>query len=171
MNFKDFLAQYNNKFWDFDKVYGNQCVDLVQFWVKNLGLSPLTGGYAYLMYYNFDSSKYTRIPNGPDDIPKEGDIPIWSWYYNYAGGHIGIATGKGDVWSFECFEQNDPSYSNSHLKTYKYDYVLGWLRPKNYNPTPLPLTDTQKLSQIKIWRNDTTIPDSDFRYKVKTLLV
>lgn len=36
-------------------------------------------------------------------------------------------------------------------------------------PTPV-LTDQQKLAQIKTWGLDTTIPDSDFRYKVKTLI-
>lgn len=37
--------------------------------------------------------------------------------------------------------------------------------------TPAPvLTDSQKLAQIKTWVGDSGIADSDFRYKVKTIL-
>lgn len=171
MKFQDFFNWFNGYSVDFDGKYGAQCYDLIQTWnVSWLGLPFIAGAYAYQIYNNYDPKYYTRIANGPNDIPQEGDIIVWSWYYNYAGGHTGIATGKGDVWSFEAFVQNDPTGTVSHLKTYKYDYVLGWIRPKNYNPTPLPLTDSQKLAQIKVWKNDKTIPDSDFRYKVGTIL-
>ena len=98
INFKDFFNQFNNQSVDFDGVYGAQCFDLIQEWnVDWLGNPFIPGAYAYQIYNNYDPSKYIRIANGPNDIPREGDIIVWSWYYNYAGGNTGIATGKGDV--------------------------------------------------------------------------
>ena len=167
ITFKDFLDEFNNQSVDYDGVYGSQCFDLIQEWNVDWLNNPfIPGAYAYQIYNNYNPQKYTRIANGPNDVPKEGDIVVWSWYYNYAGGHTGIATGKGDVWSFECFEQNDPTGTVSHLKTYKYDYVLGWIRAKNYNPTPPPIL-TKEQQMLKII--NTPISDPDFRNKVRTI--
>lgn len=164
LTYKQFFDQYNGKYWDFDSAWGNQCFDLIQFWAKNLNIPPITGAYAYQIYNTADTKYFTKIPNGPNDVPREGDIIVWSWYYNYAGGHTGVATGKGDVWSFECFEQNDPTGSNSHLRTYKYDQVIGWIRPKNYTTQPVLTKEQQMLKII-----NTQITDTDFRNKVRTI--
>jgi len=167
LNFQDFFNKYNGKFLDFDGFYGPQCVDLVQYWSQNLGGPRFTGNAWQL--YTQAGVFYTQVPNPPIGGPKQGDIVVWAYSYNYAGGHTGIATGKGvstgasTDW-FECFEQNDPTGKPCQLKNYNFNNVLGWLHQKTV------MTDTQKLAQIKIWRNDTTIPDSDFRYKVGTII-
>ena len=168
LTFSEFLNKYKGKWVDFDGYYGAQCVDLVQYWAKNLGY-PAFWGDAYQIYQQAGNN-YIQVPNPPIGGPKEGDIVVWAYSYNYGGGHVGIATGKGvstglsSDW-FECFEQNDPTGKPCQLKNYNFNSVLGWLHPKI-----ITLTDSQKLSQIKTWANDTTIPDSDFRYKVNQLL-
>jgi prefoldin subunit 5 len=43
-----------------------------------------------------------------------------------------VATGVGDTKTFQAFSQNDPTGSKCVLKTYNYDYVLGWLHFKNW---------------------------------------
>jgi hypothetical protein len=169
----DFITKYNNKYVEVvDPTNYAQCFDLVLQWCVELGIPKTIFPFlnAYQIYTGFGTQQaqyFTRHVNGPNDIPKEGDILVWGNSYNYAGGHTGIFK-SGDVWTLNAFEQNDPTKTPSHLKIYNYNYILGWLRPKVYHQQ---LTDSQKLAKIKSWVNDTTIPDSDCRAKIKQLLV
>jgi hypothetical protein len=166
MTFNEFLTKWNNQYCEVvDPNNKYQCFDLVVAWTDTLGLPrTFNFAYAYQIYASFGPSQavyFDRIYNGPSAAPKEGDIVVWDWYYNYAGGHTGVATGKGVTtgaytdW-FECFEQNDPLRSNCHLKTYSYSHVMGWLRPKNYN---LSLTWEQKGQQTITILKTTMTPD------------
>ena len=135
--FKDFLTKYNNQYVERVDVNAlNQCFDLAIAWCEWLGLpiSIFSGLIAAHQIYNSPTKvtkdNFTLIPNTPDAVPQAGDIVVWSPFYNGGPGHVGIATGKGDTNSFECFEQNDPTGSKSHVKTYNYGSVLGWLRYK-----------------------------------------
>ena len=161
--FNAFFNQYNNKFVDFDGYYGAQCFDLVQYWSRYIGGFRFGGMYAKEIF-NQPGSFYTQVVNTPDAIPIVGDIVVWGGGYNGGAGHTGIATGKGDVNTFECFEQNDPVGSPSHLRVYNYDFVIGWLRPK---VTPLSDSDYIKLIKGKINSN---ISDTDFRNWTRKLL-
>jgi len=160
----EFIANNNGKKVDFDGYYGAQCVDLVQYWSQNLG-GPRFWGDAYQIYSQAGSF-YTQIPNPPVGGPKEGDIVVWAYQYNWGGGHVGVATGKGvstganSDW-FEVFEQNDPTGDPCKLKKYDYGNVLGWLHPKNYQP----LTKEQQMLQII----NTQISDTEFRNKTRTI--
>lgn len=167
----DFITKYNGKEVDFDGYYGAQCVDLVQYWAQNLGGSPFWGDTYQI--YSQAGTFYVQIPNPPVGGPKEGDIVVWAYTYNWAGGHVGIATGKGistgaaTDW-FECFEQNDPTGSACQLKTYPFNSVMGWLRPKNYPPVT-HLTDTQKIQAINSII-ETQISDTQFRNSTREIL-
>lgn len=161
--FKDFLAKYNNQY--VERVDSNaifQCFDLAIAWCEWLGLpiSIFSGLIAAHQIYNSPTKvtkdNFTLIPNTPDAVPKAGDIVVWSPFFNGGPGHVGIATGKGDTNSFECFEQNDPTGSKSHVKVYNYGSVLGWLRYKlaiqtqTMNPEQLPTTLTNHRSDWKV---------------------
>lgn len=165
----EFINQNKGKKLDWDNYYGPQCVDLVQYWVNNLGYSPFWGD-AWQIYQQAGKD-YTQIANPPIGGPQEGDIVVWSYSYNYAGGHVAIATGKGQStgkatdW-FEVFSQNDPFNSACALKTYSFSNVVGWLRPKNYK---VKLTDSEKIVKINN-KIETQISDTDFRNYVRELL-
>lgn len=177
----DFINQNNGKYISILSP-GKQCFDLVVKWTNNLNIphypnnpSPFPYANAYQIYMDFGSfqSRYfTRIANPPVGIPKEGDIVVWAYSYNYAGGHTGVATGKGvstgasSDW-FECFEQNDPIGKPCQLRNYSFNNVLGWLRPRNY---VVSLTDSQKLEQIRKYVLDNSISREDFYQKVKQLI-
>lgn len=143
--FKDFLTKYNGTFVEkVDLTNLNQCVDLIIAWVEFLGLPTNTFAglmYAYEMWSPSTAAaaqKFDYILNTPDAVPQWGDIVIWDKAYNGTAGHVGIATGNfSDTNKFQCFEQNDPTGSNSHLKDYNYNHVIGWLRYKG----PLPQSD------------------------------
>lgn len=136
MIFDDFLSENNNKFVEIvDPDSPFQCFDLVVAWCDELLIPRVLGFYfAYQIFTDFSDNVqglyFDRIVNTPDAIPQRGDIVVWDKNYNGTAGHTGIATGKGDLDTFECFEQNDPTGSNSHLTVYEYNWVLGWLRPK-----------------------------------------
>jgi hypothetical protein len=177
MTYTDFLAQNNGKPVEVvDPTNLDQCFDLAVAWCMAMGLpSSIFNGCLYAKQIWTPSTtlavqKFNYIDNTPTNVPQQGDIIVWSGYYQSwwggGAGHTGIATGNGDVNTFECFEQNDPTGTYSHLRWYNYNCVLGWLRLK----PQVVLTDTQKVAQIKTWANS-TIADSDFRYKVKTLLI
>lgn len=130
MTYQELYNQYNGQ-----KGVGNtpqnlgQCVGLVEVFIRGNGLDQVWGD-AKDLYANAPEDSFLKIPNTPTAIPQQGDIIIWSGDYNGGAGHTGIATGKGDVNTFDCFEQNDPLGSACHVKTYNYAYVTGWLRFK-----------------------------------------
>lgn len=144
--FDKFLADNNNTFVErVDSTNRNQCFDLAIYWCEYLGLPKnIFSGLlnAYQIYTNptaITKENFTLIPNTPTGIPQKGDIVVWSNKYGPAG-HVGIATGTGDTKTFDCFEQNDPTGSNSHIKKYTYTAVLGWLRFKgNINSSDTPM--------------------------------
>ena len=128
---QDFLTKFNGQ-----QGVGNtsenkgQCVGLVCVWVDTLGF-PHIWGNACDLFANADEQFFDKILNTPEAIPQAGDIVVWSAKFNGTVGHTAIATGTGDINTFETFEQNDPLGSNCHLKTYKYTSVIGWLRPRS----------------------------------------
>ena len=166
--FTDFITKYNSRYVEVvDPNAYAQCFDLVLQWCIELGIPknifPFANAYQIYTNYGPNQSVYfDRIYNSPDAIPKEGDILVWGNSYNYAGGHTGIYK-SGDIWTFTAFIQNDPFKTPSHLKTYNYNYVLGWLRPRNYS---LPLTCDQKEKLLKEKVNS-PLSDTDFRSWVR----
>jgi hypothetical protein len=163
--FDQFFKQFNGYGLDFDHAYGNQCFDLIQEWNVNwLGNPFIPGGYARQIL-DADRPGYTRVWNGPVNSPQKGDIVVWGGNYNGGPGHTGVATGKGDANTFECFVQNDPLGSVCHLKTYSYFAILGWLQPKTTNP--VPLTYQQMVDQI---RTLGSLPADQYKTKVMQIV-
>ena len=125
----------------------NQCFDLAIAWCEYLGLPLFVFSglkYAYQIWSpstTVAGNNFEYILNTPDAVPQAGDLIVWAKVFNGTGGHVGIATGNfSDTTKFQCFEQNDPTGNNSHLKDYNYNHVLGWLRFKE-SPTNNALTE------------------------------
>jgi hypothetical protein len=135
MTVDDFINLFNGHFCDWDGAYGNQCADLVQFYSKAIGGPVFTGNA--VAFYSQPGSFFTQVPNTPTGVPIKGDIVVWNGSYNGGPGHVGISTGKGDTNTFEVLEQNDPTGSNCHLRTYNYNYITGWLHPKTLPTNPV----------------------------------
>jgi len=138
-----FIARWYNRFADWDGVYGSQCFDLIQFWSAELQGGWIPGLLAKDIMDQF-LPNYEKIWNSPDNIPQAGDIVVWGGGINGGLGHTAIATGKGDVWTFQVFSQNDPVGSPCIYRTYTYSYVRGWLRRKVVAP-PTPNADEYVL--------------------------
>lgn len=165
----EFITKWNNKPADFDNYYGPQCVDIVQFWVQNLGIPPLVGDPAYTIWNNYDPKYFTRIDNGLINSPQPGDIVIWKPGYNGGFGHIGIAVDAG-VFSFRAFEQNDPLNSYCHTQSYSYGLfsnggIYGWLHPKALDK--ITAEEFRKRVNEKV---ETQITDTAFRNWIREQL-
>ena len=125
-----FFDRYNGECVDFDGEYGNQCMDLVEFYNRDVVGAPQIGGDAIDAWSYYPDRFYYQIENGPGDVPQIGDIMIWSTDYGDGAGHIAICH-DADMSSFTSFDQNWPTGSCCHFQYHEnYDGVIGWLRPK-----------------------------------------
>jgi hypothetical protein len=157
-SFDSFFTLFNLTLVDFDDYYGDQCVDLVQFYSRFLGGPRFTGDAIDLA--NQIGGFYTWEANTPTNTPPKGAIVVFGEPYGRYiddkgvtrfNGHCGIATGIKDVNSCELFEQNDPNGSNCHTKVYAYDGCLGWLIKKETpieSVTEITPSDVNTLDKV-----------------------
>ena len=134
MTLDQFINKYKGIGVDFDGHYGDQCVDLIRQYIKEVLVQPqprgVTGAKDFWANYETDQNlnKYfTKIPNTPDGVPQKGDIIIWGAYGNY--GHIAIIN-WANASQFQALSQNDPIGSKTVLKNYSYKSILGWFHPE-----------------------------------------
>ena len=136
-SYDDFIKEVNGKSFDFDKVAGIQCVDLLKKYLKECFNLNVPNGFGNAIdYYNDYNNKklltnnFERIPNTPSFIPKKGDIMVWNEKRGKGAGHVAICTGEGDIKNFYSYDLN--WNGSKSVKKVKHDYknVLGVLRYK-----------------------------------------
>ena len=134
---------------DYDGAYGNQCVDLANFYCDFIGAPKIPCGYAYQMWNNFDPNSYTKIANHRELVARAGDIVIWDIAINGYAGHVAIATGEGNIDWFESLDQNWNSSVCTKVR-HNWNLVLGVLRPKTVtdNAPADPKTRTLAFDQV-----------------------
>ena len=136
MNFEQWAKSNLGKSIDWDGVYGVQCVDLVNHYIKNvLGINPVMIGNAIEFYNKRNTSSFLKnnfdwISNTPDFIPKKGDIGVFKTKSGF--GHICVCTGEGTTSYFYSYDQNYPSSKHEPMTKIRHTYpnFLGVLRPK-----------------------------------------
>jgi hypothetical protein len=143
---------------DFDGKYGNQCVDLFRFYLRDVLNVPQPGGVrgAKDLAKNYDPKNFRWVKNvkGDGKVPNPGDIVIWDGDF----GHVGVAIEANPKANyFYSFDINFPqqgylddkgnfigtgvAHKQKHLWT---EAILGWLQPlKNDKPinTQPPTSD------------------------------
>src|SRR3990167_3973703 len=97
---------------------GGECFDVVAYFTDLLGMPDYPGNptpFPYVPAYeiytrfgNFQQQYFDRIANGLTNTPVEGDVVVWGPNYNGGVGHVAVASGVGNVLSFQVFSQNDP---------------------------------------------------------------
>ena len=134
MKLKDFIKKYEGKSVDFDGVYSSQCVDLFNQYIKEIwGIKePIKEFPVASAYQLFDKAKakpnFITQLNGPNDVPKAGDVIIWNQGVG-PHGHVGIYV-DGDVMKFNCFEQNWNNIQKCVKNSHSYNHITGWFRLK-----------------------------------------
>ena len=137
--YDQFFNQWNNKPCEVsDPTNKEQCMDLAFAWcdAREIPRIAIAHLYAYQVYSVPTEDTYLhfyRIPNTPRMIPKVGDLIVWTYAFNNSAGHIGVVhhTPAPNLNKVTVFQQNDPIYSDCHLKEYNYTNVAGFLRPMN----------------------------------------
>ncbi len=80
------------KYWDFDGYYQKQCVDLFNFYYKQLtGVSPYARGYGVegaKDLWNVATDVFTKIPDSNKLIPQPGDVLIYGRTWGKGYGHV-----------------------------------------------------------------------------------
>ena len=140
MTYAEFVNRYNGQSIDYDGVYGAQCVDLAKFYLRDVyGISPGAWGDAHA-YWNSTNpailAKFDKVANGATNVPKQGDILVYSQNTPGSGGagHIEIFDRKTGPGKYVSFSQNwGGAYAHMVEHTDNYKYVLGWLTPKQLN--------------------------------------
>ena len=162
MTYQEFKNKYNGRPLDFDGFYGYQCMDLAQFYNKEVVNGARLMGNAKDVWDTYPQDKYTKIANTPTGVPLKGDIVIWKGMPGNQYGHIAVFD-NGNVNSFVSFDQNWPVGSYCHLQNHNYNYVLGWLHPKQV-PVEKQISSTQLLGII-----NGAGSDGDKLLKIRTL--
>lgn len=122
-----FVAQWNGKYADYDGAYGAQCVDLFNFYNRDVVGAPRIGvGTAAQLYGVAPASHYEKLPANAG--PRKGDVAVWgsSWPYSSAG-HVAIvlADQGGNI---QVLTQNPGATKVSSMTK---AHLSGYLRPRN----------------------------------------
>jgi hypothetical protein len=145
----EFIARYQGKYNIGDTPENTgECVGLVQVWINELG-QPHIWGHAKSLVANADPSAYQAIYNFPDNFPQPGDIVCWGETFGGGYGHTGVVV-RADVNSMDVFQQNDPMGSTPHLKTYNYNGVQGWIRPRVLSNQGTSNVSTLDLARARV---------------------
>jgi hypothetical protein len=138
----DFFNKWNNRGSNYDKVFGNQCVDVFKYFNRDVVGATEVSGNAINYWTKYPTHFYTKIINTPWFIPKKGDVMIWAVSKTLPLGHIAIVK-EANLFSFVSFEQNWPTQGYYDKKgnfigtgvchfekhNYLFPKVLGVLRP------------------------------------------
>lgn len=148
MNLQTFVTKWTGKSIDYDGVYGAQCVDLIKQYLKDeYGLAPGSWGDAYKYFTNTAPAilaKFDRVTNNPADknqVPKAGDIIVWSSATpgSNGAGHVAIYLELIPGAGFYSLDQNWGGKTVMRVK-HSWTNVIGWLTPKGVD-MPIPDQD------------------------------
>jgi len=156
MTLQEFITKYKGQKIDWDKAYDGQCVDLFrQYNHEVLEINQpkgVVGAADFWAAYDTDSvlnTNFDKIPNSETFIPIEGDVAIWNKKMGGGFGHISVCTGKGDLNTFESFDQNWSKISYCELVTHTYSSFYGVFRPKKTIETPYAQLQSDLAEQQK----------------------
>lgn len=141
MNIQDFINRNNGAALDYDGAYGAQCVDLAQYWAKDLGTHTFTGNAIDIINQGNDGD-YITVYNNPTNYPLPGDIVVWGSNDPRIGtgpyGHVDICV-TADGNSLTTFDQNWVEVNAHVVSHHDYTGIIGWLHPRVLDaPAPQP---------------------------------
>lgn len=130
MTFDEFITKYDGKLVDFDGSYPNQCVDLVEFYNRDVIGAPRLGGNAAELARNPQADFYDKKVNTPFYIPPRGAIAVWNRNVGNGNGHTAIVL-EASLLTFRSFDQNWPTGAPCTGVNHNYNNVDCFLVPLN----------------------------------------
>lgn len=122
-----FKARFDRRYVDYDGAYGAQCVDLFNYYNRDVVGAPFVpASYAYQLYDNAPSSRYAKI--GATSSVRKGDVAVWS--SSFGGyGHVAVVLGASGS-GLTVFGQNWPLGAPCQVVTTSRSKIRGFLRPR-----------------------------------------
>lgn len=145
MTLVQFVAHWTNQKCDYDGYFGGQCVDLADFYMRDVwGIPPFfVTGAVDLFGHRPDLIEW--IANNPHDanqVPLPGDMIIWHLdrlVGTGINGHVDIfLSGRAGLDAFTGFDENWPIGSKPHPQAHTYEGVRGWGKRRHAVPPPVP---------------------------------
>jgi len=141
-----FMARNTGLHLDWDRHYGAQCVDLIEFYLRDvLGLPPLAGNavdeygensrfltWTHKAVAGYGPGAATSSTRNPTNRPPYGSIVVWgpsTIVGTGVNGHTAIAL-NAYADHFISFDQNWPVGSPCHQVKHTYPGVIGWAIPR-----------------------------------------
>jgi hypothetical protein len=138
-----FEANAVGKKLDFDGKFGFQCMDLIEFYNRDVIGAPRLFGNAIDLLKNPQPNYYDVHDNGLTYIPPRGAIAVWNNKVGGGFGHVAIVL-SADLFSFTCLEQDGLTQEGTKVSKYAYRNVQLFLVAKPGANT-IPVTAAQQL--------------------------
>ena len=129
-----YVKSQEGKGWDFDKVYGYQCFDSVNYyWYKLFGHGLKGAGAADIPNVNDFTNEAKVYQNTPSFLAKPGDVVVWNRNYGGGYGHVAVVI-SATLNSFVVIEQNwlGGGLNKTEVatkRTKSYDNPMWFIRP------------------------------------------
>lgn len=129
-----YVKSQEGKGWDFDKVYGYQCFDSVNYyWYKLFGHGLKGAGAADIPNVNNFTNEAKVYQNTPSFLAKPGDVVVWNRNYGGGYGHVAVVI-SATLNSFVVIEQNwlGGGLNKTEVatkRTKSYDNPMWFIRP------------------------------------------
>lgn len=108
----------------------NQCVDLVNKYINDLGLTTTIGTNAKDFPYKVDKQQFEVIAYKKGFKPQVGDIAVWNKKVGGGAGHIAIVKDdKANSRSFNSIDQNWSKKQVTTLESHSYANITHFIRP------------------------------------------
>lgn len=131
-NANSFIQAYNNKYIDFDGAYGNQCVDLYDYYAtKFAGGKAIMVGWAPEIYNNYDTAAFNR--SGANVAGQMGYVAIFKPGGSTPSGHVAIVVGDNGNGTLRVLHSNATSAGssgNTVISNISKASLMGYLIPK-----------------------------------------
>ena len=129
MTLEEFVKKYEGEKVEFDGKYDFQCVDLVQFYNRDVVGGPTFSGNAKDYARNQHPGTYKLHTNSPFYIPPRGSIAIWNKRAGGGFGHNAIVL-SASLMRFTSLDQNWPIGAPVTQIRHSYRHVCCFLIPR-----------------------------------------
>lgn len=137
---KAWIDSHVGQYMDFDNAFGGQCVDVWQYYNRDVVGGPVIYLPNAKDYYGAPGllGKYVRLTASA--TPRLGDVAIWDGFYGYVpgygmAGHIAVVVQDNGNGTINCLSQNPGVANKVNLQK---TGLAGYLRPKSVKPPPPP---------------------------------
>ncbi len=126
-----FIKSFNNRYIDYDGAFGNQCVDLYNYFTKFIGGTNIMVGWAPEIYNAYDTKAYART--GANVRGQQGYVALFKPGGSTPSGHVAIVVGDNGNGTLRVLHSNATpagSRGNTTISNISKSSLMGYLVPR-----------------------------------------